>query len=704
MKGFESNDTLIDYRHILEQAFDTFDVVVYIDEEKNSIQEIKSSEKFPLLHSSDDATKTLDIFGETVYPDDLRILEAFNLFSGQKLTSEIRCKNIDDKYRWCFCQFIPVNKTAYFAMFLDLSDCENEGIRLKNKYMTKQNLADVNNQLVKQKYNAIINHADIVLVEYNVGARKLTIGSNLQRQEFFIPPYNGSFDEFIAGDMIAEEDKPLVWAVREKLNVVNCIATAFKVKRSKGEGYVKCDANFYGVYEQGGGLHSIIGSVKPVYEEIEQVGKKSEDSIKYLDLATGLLNGKAFCDRLKKILNENEDKNYAVIMLDIDRFKSVNEVYGVQFGDRVIKHIALNLNELFCKEDCLTARFMSDFFGIFLSYENESELGRAIKILNGRISFYKHIPLKYSYGVYRISDRSIPARLMCDYANMAKNSVKGNHINNIAFYTEGMKNRIIEEINIENDMEKALEEEQFSMYLQPKYNIEDCSVVGAEALARWNHPSKGFIKPAKFIPLFEKNGFIVHLDAYIWEQACKTIRKWCDMGITPVSISVNVSRVNLKNPKLIEILDGLIEKYNIDKKYLELEITETVYYDDQQGLVNVLDRLKKSGYTLLMDDFGSGFSSLSMLKNTPFDVLKIDRNFLNETMITDRGKKIIRHTIYLSNDIGMNTVAEGVETKEQADYLLKCGCSIAQGYYYSKPVPVENFEEILGYKSTYDDE
>ena len=233
------------------------------------------------------------------------------------------------------------------------------------------------------------------------------------------------------------------------------------------------------------------------------------------------------------------------------------------------------------------------------------------------------------------------------------------------------------------------------MYLQPKYNISTSEIIGAEALVRWVHPKKGLIMPDKFIPLFEKNGFIVNLDKYIWEQACIEIRKWIDSGQTPVPISVNVSRVNVGNPKLIEILDSLVEKYKIDKKYLELEITETVYYDDQNHLIETLNQLKKADYTLLMDDFGSGFSSLNMLKNTPFDILKIDRNFLNETMITDKGKKIILHTISLSNDIGINTVAEGVETKEQAEYLLECGCNVAQGYYYSKPVELNVFDEMF---------
>ncbi len=201
--------------------------------------------------------------------------------------------------------------------------------------------------------------------------------------------------------------------------------------------------------------------------------------------------------------------------------------------------------------------------------------------------------------------------------------------------------------------------------------------------------------PNKFIGLFEKNGFVVKLDRYMWEQACIQIRKWMDDGLTPVPISVNVSRINVENPQLTEIFDGLVEKYQIDKKYLELEITETVYYDNQDVFLDTLEKLKNSGYTLLMDDFGSGFSSLNMLKNTPFDILKIDRNFLDETIITDKGKKIIDHTIKLSNDIGIEIVAEGVETKEQAEYLLQCGCNTAQGYYYSKPVSLDEFERLF---------
>lgn len=416
---------------------------------------------------------------------------------------------------------------------------------------------------------------------------------------------------------------------------------------------------------------------------------------KQTDKMTGLLTFEQFCYDMKEILDYNSDNLYAMISFDVEKFKSINELYGVEFADEIIRYIALSLRKIFNKENQLTSRFFGDDFGVFVCYKNNHELVELIKLIDSKLSHYKNTLLKIVYGIYEIIDKAIDPVLICDYANIAKLTIKGNHSNNYMFYHESMKNKILEVRYIEDRMESALENGQFLMYLQPKYNIETTRIIGAEALVRWSNPQKGIIYPDKFIPLFEKNGFIVKLDTYIWEQACMTIKKWIDTGKKPVPISVNVSRMNVENSELINILDKLIDKYQIDKKYLELEITETIYFDDQERLVKTLSNLKKAGYTLLMDDFGAGYSSLNMLKNMPFDTIKIDRNFLNGTMITDKGKKIILHTISLSNDIGMNVVAEGVETKEQADYLLQCGCNVAQGYYYSKPVPIETFENMV---------
>lgn len=693
MVRFEGDKKIIDYGKVFEKIIETFDAVLYIDKKNNKASVVKSSKKFPMLHNTDDWAEMLGNFKETIYHDDIEAFESFNIYSEKKLAYEVRCKS-GEEYKWCYCKYIPIDEDSFFAMYLDLSDSKEDNLRMKNEYFKKKTEFELQNQILKQKYNSLINHADMILFEYNIKTGIFSIESNLQENSVLVESFYGTYDEFLSTDIIDKNDKSAMMTAIDKLRYTNRTSALVNIKKTDNM-YMRAEVNFYGIYDADGSVCMVVGSMKPVENRLDTISANGLEAFK--DDMTGLLNGKGFCQELKRILNSETNKKFAVIMFDIARFKSVNEVYGVPLGDSVIKYIALNLEDVFNYQNCIVSRFMSDYFGIFTSYTDDADLLAVIKKLNSRISYFKHISLKYAYGIYKVIDKSLPPRIMCDYANMAKNSVKGNHMNNIAFYTDGMKNQIIEEINIENDMETALNDQQFEMYLQPKYNIGNGMVVGAEALARWNHPIKGFIKPFKFIPLFEKNGFIIHLDAYIWEQACKSIRKWIDLGNKPIPISVNVSRVNLQNPNLIDILDNLVKKYGIEKKYLELEITETVYYDDQHTLVNVLEKLKESGYTLLMDDFGSGFSSLSMLKNTPFDVLKIDRNFLNETMITDRGKKIIQHTICLSNDIGMNIVAEGVETKEQADYLFQCGCSVAQGYYYSKPVPVSSFEKIIGY-------
>ena len=239
-------------------------------------------------------------------------------------------------------------------------------------------------------------------------------------------------------------------------------------------------------------------------------------------------------------------------------------------------------------------------------------------------------------------------------------------------------------------MNQALANGEFVMYLQPKYNIEDGKATGAEALVRWNIPGHGVVPPNDFVPVFEKNGFVIKMDQYIWEEACKLIRKWIDAGIEPFPISVNVSRRHLRDMKFIEVLEGLVEKYRIPKNLLEIEITETV---NEAGIVESMQMLKDRGFTLLMDDFGSGYSSLNTLKNTKFDVIKFDRMFLNNFIGSDRGQKIVEYTIKMTTAIGLDMVAEGVETKEQADFLKVCGCNTAQGFYYAKPMPVEEFEK-----------
>lgn len=597
------------------------------------------------------------------------------------------------KYRWCYLEMIAINDYSFMVMLLDLTSSRNEAISMKTDYFDKKEKIDFKYGLIEQKYKSVTSYADVMIIEMNINDNGVKIFSNLQNNFLSEQNNNLSYEDYIESDLIFEEDKDIFGSAVGR-TIENGTSYAKVRFKSNNDRYFWCDVHFSAVYDAGGSVCCVIATAKP-FDEISG-GSASDGKLnEQYDKLTGLYDGVTFCRMVKNAVAEDNEKKYALILFDIEKFKIVNELYGFDFADEVLEFIAFNMRNIFKETGAVICHFMSDFFGIFTEYDSEEDLIEMVKQISSKTSLYKNVPVSLSFGIHKIRDRSLSPRLICDYANMAKKTVKGNRIVNYAFYTEKIKNRILEDKYIENEMEYALKNGQFSMYLQPKYNISTSEIIGAEALVRWVHPKKGLIMPDKFIPLFEKNGFIVNLDKYIWEQACIEIRKWIDSGQTPVPISVNVSRVNVGNPKLIEILDSLVEKYKIDKKYLELEITETVYYDDQNHLIETLNQLKKADYTLLMDDFGSGFSSLNMLKNTPFDILKIDRNFLNETMVTDKGKKIILHTISLSNDIGINTVAEGVETKEQAEYLLECGCNVAQGYYYSKPVELNVFDEMF---------
>ena len=230
------------------------------------------------------------------------------------------------------------------------------------------------------------------------------------------------------------------------------------------------------------------------------------------------------------------------------------------------------------------------------------------------------------------------------------------------------------------------------MYLQPKYSIAKNEIIGAEALVRWKHPERGMVYPDQFIPIIEENGFIRQVDYYIWEEACRFIRRCGSEGIDTCPVSVNVSRVHLRDDECIHVLAGLISDYDISKELLELEITETV--DDHRVSMKAF-QLKEEGYTLLMDDFGSGYSSLNILLETPFDVIKLDKKFIENMMVSDKGRLILEQVVSMANKLGLGLLAEGVETHEQIELLESIGCDQVQGYYYAKPMPVEDFFELL---------
>lgn len=416
---------------------------------------------------------------------------------------------------------------------------------------------------------------------------------------------------------------------------------------------------------------------------------------KSFDSLTGLYQANKFYEMAKTKIWSNVSKKYAIISFDVDRFRIINDLYSEETGDQIICYIGEVLRRLDI-EDKVFCRYYADCFTLLVSYDSRKDILSIIDWIRDECAKTPYISttFKMSFGVYLVVDPSIPIRLMCDWARLATKSIKGLSNQYFAFYNEEYRKELMETQKIEAEMHQALNNGEFKMYLQPKYNLRTNQLVGAEALVRWQHPEEGIIYPNKFIKLFEKNGFILQLDEYIWEQACKELRSWLDQGVN-YPISVNISRLHTYDPALVQKLINLTTKYNIPVHLLELEFTEGLFMENVHMLYGLMYDLKKQGFVLQMDDFGSGFSSLNMLKSVPIDVIKLDKAFFEDITENTRGKIIIEDSIKMIHNLNLEVMAEGIETKEHVELLNQCDCVIGQGYYYAKPMSKEDFDAKL---------
>lgn len=456
------------------------------------------------------------------------------------------------------------------------------------------------------------------------------------------------------------------------------------MKFTPGADYELCGFYAHLLRDESGKVLAVHGTIRP-YSQKEVANKK---------IITTFSSDRApqiYGQEVAEMMARHPDEEIAFIQFDVERFKLINENYGVETGDELLAFLTQTLG-IICNEEQPYCRLTADVFMIVTTFDSDQHLLDFIHRLESLLSGFKGMEYRLIFGVAIAEDRTLHTRRHGDNATIARQSVKGSALNNIGFFNGRMRSDLQKKQLIEENMQAALLDNQFVMFLQPKYSISTNRIIGAEALARWIHPEKGMISPAEFIPVFEENGFILKLDQIIWDSACRKLRDWIDRGIQPVPVSVNISREYIHTFDVVGYLLELVKKYDIPIKLLELEITETT---DAQGVSDIVQKMKDAGFTMLMDDFGSGYSSLNMLKTTQFDVLKIDRGFLSKFMESGRGRKIISHTISMSRDIGLDIIAEGVETKEQAQFLSDCGCDSAQGFYYSKPVSQEEFDRLL---------
>ena len=435
----------------------------------------------------------------------------------------------------------------------------------------------------------------------------------------------------------------------------------------------------------------VLGSGFQFEDRTEVVKQNQEDKYKAThDVLTGLLNRDAFEKRVKEILAEATE-TYYMMCSNIKDFKLINELCGSEVGDALLLAQANGIRRDEAG-DSISTRMYADKFCTLLpkrDFNEEQFIAHMSAIMDQVLS----IPLKthFYFGVYEVVDKAEPVWTMCDKAMMAIDAISGSYERVVNFYKDDLFQRIIREKEIIGEFDKALREDEFHMFLQPQI-ASDGKLVGAEALVRWIHPGKGMISPADFIPVLEKSGLIHKLDLRMWEKAAQQLEKWKHEGRENLSISVNISTKDFYLIDIHQAFKDLSEKYDFNIKNLKLEITESALMKDVKKIMQNMDELHALGYDIEIDDFGSGYSSLGMLKDIHADILKIDMIFLQETENPTRSTTILKNVISMSKELGMPVITEGVETEEHVNFLRDAGCDMFQGFYFSKPISVENFE------------
>ena len=413
----------------------------------------------------------------------------------------------------------------------------------------------------------------------------------------------------------------------------------------------------------------------------------------YIDPITGLGNYNAYLERTKEKLEMNGKKT--VIILDIDKFKTFNKKYGHMKGNELLKRVGEEIKHAIRKTD-IVCRLANDVFGIFLVGEVDVEnitgrLNNKISRINMGDIWYN---LRISMGVYICDKDEKDVQSIIDKAIMAHDSIKGKYHVPYGIFTEEFEQKVIRESEIENMMEEAIKNKEFEVYYQPQISTKTEKMEGAEALVRWKK-GENMISPGEFIPIFEKNYFIIKLDEYVYERVCENIQEIKKEFKDIPKISVNISKESLLDNKFLEKYEKIMKKYNIIPKEIELEITERTTVNNDIDIRNMLNETKEKGFSIAIDDFGTGYSSLNMLEMMPIDTLKIDKSFIDRINIKEEKTNFIEIIMFITKKLNLKTVAEGVETIEQVNYLKRWNCDLIQGYVYQKPLRFEEFKKYI---------
>ncbi|MDE5861336.1 MAG: bifunctional diguanylate cyclase/phosphodiesterase [Ruminococcus sp.] len=432
-----------------------------------------------------------------------------------------------------------------------------------------------------------------------------------------------------------------------------------------------------------------------IHDHTEETNKLSAEKYRAThDLLTGMYNKEYFYENVRNELDKNSGKEYYIICSDVKNFKLVNDIFGVETGDNLLKKIAGIIAEI-SPEKCIYGRLYADRFAVFMEKRlfNEKDFLKCISKV-GSIPENKAFKIHIHIGIYEVKDPSLRVSVMCDRANLAIKTIKDSYQNIVAYYDSHLREDFLNEQKVISEFEHALETRQFKAYVQPQITAGTRFIHGGEVLVRWIHPVDGMIPPFRFIEVFEQTGLISRLDSYMWELACIQLAKWKNSGIENYYLSVNISQKDFYLLDVYKTITGLVEKYNVCPECLHLEITETAVMNNPAVQLELISRLREYGFIIEIDDFGSGYSSLNTLKDLTADVLKIDMGFLKHTENREeRSKIILAMIVSLAKSLNMEVITEGVETKEQVDFLVDFGCDVFQGYFFAKPMPIKEFEE-----------
>lgn len=431
----------------------------------------------------------------------------------------------------------------------------------------------------------------------------------------------------------------------------------------------------------------------------KQLSKKADKSVikwaMHDDVTDGFNRSKFFLETSKELLTAKEGDSYALILMDIDNFKAVNQMYDTSKGNEVLKDISETIR-WFLEKNGICARVMSDYFAVLYKYNREEKIINFINNITRAIGEYKlNLKLIPRFGIYKIDDFTMEVDEMLDRALMAKKKLDTESDTNYAFFTKDLIEQVQKARDIENEMYFALNQNQFVIYLQPQVDAFTKDVVGAEALVRWNHPQNGLETPDKFLPIFEKNAFITYLDQYVIEKVCKILSKWIAHGIEPLPIAINISNLDLSNPRFADMMKSMVDMYKVPAKFINFEISEAVAFENYKYIASTLADLKSFGFGLNLDNFGRTYTSANIFNIITFDNVKFNMKFIKNSIQTDKGRNILILLKSLVNSVYAKAIAVGIETDNELEFIKKAEFDYIQGFVHSRPMCVVDFEAFV---------